>query len=216
MAIITISRELGSGGGLITQMIVNTLNYRQADKELIGKIMLKYGVLTFHDVYDSVHTLWSRLDSRDKQVVSLLNETIKAFAKRDNTLIIGRGGFVVLKDYQNVLNVLLRAPFEYRVRNAMQTEQINDILEAEKAVRQNDEVRQSFLQTFYNVDPNDVRGFNLVIDTSRVPLNMAGRWIMEGAKAIDARSIKPELSSLQAEVDPVLLKTIEEVLAEPK
>jgi hypothetical protein len=39
---------------------------------------------------------------------------------------------------------------------------------------------------------------------------------MEGAKAIDARSIKPELSSLQAEVDPVLLKTIEEVLAEPK
>ena len=47
MAIITISRELGSGGGLITQMIVNTLNYRQADKELIGKIMLKYGVLTF-------------------------------------------------------------------------------------------------------------------------------------------------------------------------
>jgi cytidylate kinase len=178
--------------------------------------MLKYGVLTFHDVYDSVHTLWSRLDSRDKQVVNLLNETIKAFAKRDNTLIIGRGGFVVLKDYQNVLNVLLRAPFEYRVRNAMQTEQINDILEAEKAVRQNDEVRQSFLQTFYNVDPNDVRGFNLVIDTSRVPLNMAGRWIMEGAKAIDARSIKPELSSLQAEVDPVLLKTIEEVLAEPK
>lgn len=210
MAIITISRELGSGGGLITQMIVNTLNYRQADKELIGKIMLKYGLLTFHDVYDSVHTLWSRLDSRDKQVVNLLNETIKAFAKRDNTLIIGRGGFVVLKDYQNVLNVLLRAPFEYRVRNAMQTEQINDILEAEKAVR------QSFLQTFYNVDPNDVRGFNLVIDTSRVPLNMAGRWIMEGAKAIDARSIKPELSSLQAEVDPVLLKTIEEVLAETK
>jgi len=148
-------------------------------------------------------------------VVKLLNETIKAFAKRDKTLIVGRGGFMVLKDYQNVLNVLLRAPFEYRVRNAMQTEQIDDILEAEKAVKHNDEVRQSFLQTFYGVDPNDARYFNLVIDTSRIPLNLAGRWIMEAAKAIDARSIRPEFSSLQAEVDAVLLNTIEEVLAKP-
>lgn len=215
MAIITISRELGSGGGLISQMIVNSLNYRLADKELIGNIMLKYGVLSFNEVYDSIHSVWSRLDSSDQQVVKLLNETIKAFAKRDNTLIIGRGGFYVLKDYQNVLNVLLRAPLDYRIRNAMQTEQIDDILEAEKAVKHNDEVRQSFLQTFYGVDPNDARYFNLVIDTSRIPLNLAGRWIMEAAKAIDARSIRPEFSSLQAEVDTVLLNTIEEVLAKP-
>ncbi len=215
MAIITISRELGSGGGLISQMIVNSLNYRLADKELIGNIMLKYGVLSFDEVYDSIHSVWSRLDSSDQQVVKLLNDTIKAFAKRDNTLIIGRGGFYVLKDYQNVLNVLLRAPLDYRIRNAMQTEQIDDILEAEKTVKHSDEVRQSFLQTFYGVDPNDARYFNLVIDTSRVPLNLAGRWIMEAAKAIDARSIRPEFSSLQAEVDPVLLKTIEEVLAKP-
>lgn len=215
MAIITISRELGSGGGLISQMIVNSLNYRLADKELIGNIMLKYGVLSFNEVYDSIHSVWSRLDSSDQQVVKLLNETIKAFAKRDNTLIIGRGGFYVLKDYQNVLNVLLRAPLDYRIRNAMQTEQIDDILEAEKAVKHNDEVRQSFLQTFYGVDPNDARYFNLVIDTSRIPLNLAGRWIMEAAKAIDARSIRPEFSSLQAEVDAVLLNTIEEVLAKP-
>jgi len=109
MAIITISRELGSGGGLISQMIVNSLNYRLADKELIGNIMLKYGVLSFDEVYDSVHSVWARLDSNDQQVVKLLNETIRAFAKRDKTLIVGRGGFMVLKDYQNVVNVLLRA-----------------------------------------------------------------------------------------------------------
>ncbi len=37
MAVITMSRELGTGGGLISQMVTNSLNYKLVDKELIAK-----------------------------------------------------------------------------------------------------------------------------------------------------------------------------------
>jgi len=212
MAVITMSRELGTGGGLISQMVVNSINYHLVDKETIGKVLSQFGLLSFNKVYDSTHSVWSLFDSDYRELVKQLNRTILAFAKLDNTVIIGRGGFVVLKDYQNVLNVLLRAPLEHRIRNAMQTEQISDIREAEKIVRHSDEVRESFLQTFYNVNANSAQFFSLVIDTSRVPLHMAARWIMEAAQEIDRQKIPPERSSLKADIDPVLLRTVREVL----
>lgn len=212
MAIITMSRELGTGGGLISQMVTNSLDYHLVDKELIGKVLSQFGLLSFNKVYDSTHNIWSLFDSDYRELVKQLNKVILAFAKINNTVIIGRGGFVVLKDYQNVLNVLLRAPLEHRIRNAMQTEQIPDILEAEKLVRHSDEVRESFLQTFYNVNSNSAQYFSLVIDTSRVPLHMAARWIMEAAKEIDRQKFPPERNSLKAEVDPVLIKTVREAL----
>ncbi len=212
MAVITMSRELGTGGGLISQMVVNSINYHLVDKETIGKVLSQFGLLSFNKVYNSTHNVWSLFDSDYRDLVKQLNKTILAFAKLDNTVIIGRGGFVVLKDYQNVLNVLLRAPLEHRIRNAMQTEQISDIREAEKIVRHSDEVRESFLQTFYNVNANSAQFFSLVIDTSRVPLHMAARWIMEAAQEIDRQKIPPERSSLKADIDPVLLRTVREVL----
>ncbi|MEL7646191.1 MAG: cytidylate kinase-like family protein [Anaerolineaceae bacterium] len=212
MAVITMSRELGTGGGLISQMVTNSLNYHLVNKETIGKVLSQFGMLSFNKVYDSTHNVWSQFDSDYRDLVRQLNKTILAFAKINNTVIIGRGGFVVLKEYQNVLNVLLRAPLEHRIRNAMQTEQISDILEAEKVVRHNDEVRESFLQTFYNVSSNSAQYFSLVIDTSRVPLHLAARWIMEAAHEIDKQKFPPERSSLNAEVDPVLERAVREML----
>ncbi len=212
MAVITMSRELGTGGGLISQMVTNSLNYHLVDKETIGKVLSQFGMVSFNKVYDSTHNVWSLFDSDYRDLVNQLNKTILAFAKHDNTVIIGRGGFVVLQEYQNVINVLLRAPLEHRIRNAMQTEQISDILEAEKIVRHSDEVRESFLQTFYNVNSNSAQYFSLVIDTSRVPLHLAARWIMEAAQEIDKKKIPPERSSLKAEVDPVLVKAVSNVL----
>ena len=212
MAVITMSREIGTGGGLISQMVTNSLNYRLVDKQLIGKVLEQFGILSLNKVYDTTHNIWSLFDSDYRDLIKQLNKTLLAFAKLDKTVIIGRGGFLVLQDYQNVLHVLVRAPLEHRIRNAMQTEQIPDILEAEKVVRHSDEVRESFLQTFHNVSANSAQFFSLVIDTSRVPLHLAARWIMEAAKEIDRQSIPPERNSLNAEVDPVLLKTVREVL----
>ena len=69
-----------------------------------------------------------------------------------------------------------------------------------------------FSADLHNVSANSAQFFSLVIDTSRVPLHLAARWIMEAAKEIDRQSIPPERNSLNAEVDPVLLKTVREVL----
>ncbi len=212
MAIITISREMGSGGGLVCQMITNSLNYKTVDKVTIENVMAQYGLTSFNALYGSVHNIWSKFDTQKKELINLLNQSIRAFAKFDNTLIVGRGGFVVLQGFQNVLNVLLRAPLEYRIRNAMDTEGIKDILTSENTVRQSDTVRQSFLETFYGVNANAANMFDLVIDTSKIPLNMAGVWIMEAAKAIDQKIIRPEFTTASIEVDPVLAGVVAKIM----
>lgn len=214
MAIITISRELGSNGGVIGQMILNTLHYRLVDKALIERVLQKCGSTSFTKIYDSRHNILSRFDNENKELVRLLNKTILAFAKYNNSLIIGRGGFAVLREYHNVINVLIRAPFEQRVRNAMVSEGIGDLVIAENTVRQNDRVRESFLQTFYDVPADSTQYFNIVVDTNRVPVSLAGRWIIEAAKAVDQQIIKPENNSLNAEVDPIIRKIVAELLSE--
>ena len=213
MAVITLSREYGSGGGALSQMIHNSLRYKLADKQLIEQVLRTYGLTTLDEVYHTTHNIWSRLDSQTMELVRMLNNTIRAFSKHDGTLIIGRGGFVVLQDYQNVLNVFLRAPFDYRVRMVMDTEGVHDILEAEEQVRQSDKARVSFLQIFHDIKPDSPQNFNLVIDTSRIPLHMAASLVIEAARNIDLRKPDPARSTASIEVDPVLGRIVEETLS---
>lgn len=214
MAIITLSRELGSGGGQITQMIANSLRYKLVDKALIEKVLAKYGLLSFDKVYDSPHLIWSRFDGEYQELVKLLNKTILAFARHDNTLIIGRGGFVILHKYCNVLNVLIKSPFEMRVNRLMADENIEDRTVAEKKIKENDLIRDTFLQAFYDVTADSIQWFDIVIETSKIPLNLAGRWIMESAKSIDQQRIRMEGTTLTAEVDPFTARTVAEILAD--
>ena len=213
MAIITLSREMGSGGSQIIQMIRNTLNYKVVDKSVIEDVLDQYGLIAFDEVYRSTHSIWSRFDTETTELIQQLNRTILAFAAHDQTLIVGRGGFVVLRDYENVLNVLIRAPFEWRVNHAVEMERIDNEQDAEQIIRQNDRVRENFLQTFYHVTPDCPRHFNLIIDTSRIPMHMAANWIIEAARDLDRQEVPTERHTSSLEVDPVLAQTVSDMLA---
>lgn len=212
MAIITISREFGGEGDAISQGIIKAKHIPLVDKAMIGSVLSQYGMVTFHDFYDSEHSVWDRYDSERDSMVKLLNQTILAFAKQDNLVILGRGGFAVLQDYDNVLNVLIQGSCEQRVLNIMKTMQISDEKEALRLIDQNDRVRRSFLQTYYNLKTEEVDMFDLAINTDAVPADMAVRWIVEAADQLDKRQSDKGRSTRGIDVDSVLETAIKKAL----
>jgi len=155
MAVITISREFGSDGDQISEKVAQSLKYACIDKAIMEKVLVQYGMVTFKKVYNSDQNIWDRFDEGKAEMVMMLNQTIQAFARQDKSVIIGRGGFIVLRKFENVLNVCITAPFERRVNNVMKARGITVRQEAEALVRQKDHVMRSFLQTFYNVKHMD-------------------------------------------------------------
>lgn len=213
MAIITISRELGSGGTTISLQVAKQLGYPLIDKDLIEAVLKQYGLVSFDDLYQSATSIWARFDPDNQLQLEMLNKTILAFASRDNSVILGRGGFAILQDYRNVINVRIQAPLPERVQHLMTSEGISSYQAAEERVKENDRVRNTFIETFYHVKWDAADYFDLVLDTSRVPIPLAVDWIVAAVKEMERDKIRPGSSTREIDVDPVLANTISDLMA---
>ena len=214
MAFITISREFGSLGTTIGQDIAKSLNYTFIDKTVFEKVLERYGVLAFHENYASPHDFWERLTDGNKDVTALFNKTILEFSRVNNAVFLGRAGFVLLHEYKNVLHVMIKAPFEKRVSNIMESMHISDREAAAEMVMKNDHARISYIKSFYKANPNDAAWFDLVIDTACIPPSTAGKWIAEAAGILGGKKIDPEKSTLSIESDEIMQKVVSDILSQ--
>jgi cytidylate kinase len=194
MTVITVSREFGSGGSPIAQKVAQTLGYHFVDKDTIGRVLSQYGLPEFEKEYDAAPpNFWARFDvqrmERRDQMVSLLNQTILALARHGNAVILGRCGFVVLKDYVDVLNVRLQGPLPSRIKYVMERENITDAGQAEAMVKEGDKIRAAFVETFYGARWDAAGAFDVVIDTDKVPTEMAAAWLVAAARALESRKV---------------------------
>ena len=144
MAVITISRQYGSGGDEIAALLCRRLGYRLFDKYLITQAAVESG-LSEREVVDlsedsyQLQGFFDRLFNRTRQVAQLwawanenpvyfempaAEETAIALVRRailkayqlGNFVIIGRGGQVVLQDHPDVFHVRVEAPIEARIQ----------------------------------------------------------------------------------------------------
>jgi cytidylate kinase len=212
MAFITVSREFGSFGTTISQRAAQALQYDYIDKAVLEKVLDQYGLVTFHKFYDSPHSFWERLEDGNQEIIEVFNSAVLECAKADHAVFVGRAGFALLRGYDNVFHVLIKAPFDTRVANTMQTMRIADRAQAEELVRRHDISRESYLRTFYNASASDAGPFSLVADTSLIPPETAEQWIVEAARLLEQREIDPAKSTRSIRSDVVMQKTVGAVL----
>jgi cytidylate kinase len=214
MAIVTISREFGSKGSEVSRYAAERLGYAYVDKETIEKVMIQYGLISFDRFYDAQYTIWDRFFENNQQIISMFSKTIHEFSKNDKTILVGRAGFILLTGFENVLHVLIRAPFEVRVQNTMRSMKITDRERAEELVLRNDQSRRSFVQTFYRADTSNTDWFNIALDTSVVPPETAAEWIADAARQLDSKEKNPEKTTFALESDEVLEDVVQKQLKE--
>jgi cytidylate kinase len=216
MAVITISREIGSGGLDIAQQVAKTLGYEFADKHTAEGIFRQYGLTKFDDLYSSAPSFLDLLNADNLLLVSMANEILEAVAKRGNVVILGRAGFAVLADYADVLHVRIEAPFSERVQRVMAREGLTDLQAAEERVSEDDSIHRKYVQRFYDRQWDAPSNFALILDTSSLSSDMAVQRIVEAVKTLDQKVHGEDaVTTAKIDVDPVLADAIAKVMAYP-
>lgn len=188
MSVITISRQLGSLGTEIAHAVANELNYEYIDKDKIGQALRDYGLSAFEvETFDEKPPpFWDYMDMQKKKFLQIIQALIHSFAKKDNVVIVGRGGQVLLKDFPGVLHVRIVAPFDLRIQRI--TEQGGgDKKKAMGVLRRSDRASARFMRGFFDVDWDDPGLYDLMINTRHLSAEEAGRMIMESARSLEIK-----------------------------
>lgn len=212
MTVLTISRELGSEGTFIARQVAQQLGYHFVDKVVIEKVLDQYGFVQFEEAYESSAGFWSRYDSLKLTMVNFLNQIILAFAHYNEVVIVGRGSFAVLAGLADVLNVRIKAPRLLRISRVMAQQGIAERDKAEALIKESDKVRAVFVESWYGVRWNTAKEFDLVLDTGKVPPDLAVTWLAETLRYMAQRQVGDQPSTRRIQVDPVLNEVITKVL----
>jgi cytidylate kinase len=215
MSVITISRDFGSEGDYIAERIAQTLGYHFVDKEFFSTVLSEYGLVEFDREYDTLPGFWQkfyaqRYERRD-EVVQMLNRVIRAVAQHGNVVILGRSGFEVLGGFANMIHVRLQAPLPVRIARVT-TELKIPFEQAEELVKENDKVHIAFTKEYYKIPWDEVHAFDLVINTGKIPPDLATTWLADTLNALGTvlEPDKPIISSI--EIDPILKTAVSNAL----
>lgn len=216
MAVVTISREMGSGGAEIGRQVAQALGYDFVDKDTIDRIFRQYGLTKFEDLYTTTPGILDLFQYDNLLIISMLNETLEALAHRGTVVILGRGGFAILGQLADVLDVRIVAPAALRAQRVMAREKLASLPEAEARVAEDDHMRQRFVQMFYNRQWDDHAAFDMIIDTGSVSYEAAAQQIVDAAHALDLKQFGSDaVTSASLAVDSVLADAVAKVLAYP-
>ena len=203
MAVITISRELGSEGDKIADLLCQALGYRRVDKAMLTQIAQEAGVdveailamersftTRARLVSSEMTSLYSRqpgafekkaaLDDRTYERV--VRETMEEYAKQGGAIIVGRGGQMILRDWPAALHVHLYAPLKVRVQRVAQRFAISEQA-AERRIAESDEEKKQYIHHMYKLaDWKDLKYYHLTINTAHVSPEVAAQIITLAVK----------------------------------
>lgn len=213
MAVITISRLVGSKGTSIGKEVAKRMNYHYVDIKLIQKIMDQYGQLDFKNIYDTKLSLWDRYSGMTIDMLEFFKRVMLSIAKSGNVLIIGRGSFVSLGKYADVLDVMIYAPIETRIRAIMEIRGISDPEKAKNYIIQKEEIRRYFVERTYNVRWNQIDNFDIVLNTGKLDTAFLIDTIVTAGKALENKvAVSSGLLTSDIKADEVLDNTVKSLL----
>ena len=189
--VITINRELGSGGRTVGEKLAEKLGVPFYDKAVVKGLMDKYqlSVEEIEMLKGRNHNWWADF----KRVLTLGEKTtmgskyyqmtmgdepdllttddlfraeteiLKGIANEESCVIAGRSGFFILKDHPNHLSILITAPLEQRIQRLMKKQGIT-AEEAKKTIENIDIARENYINKFTGTSRYDSRNYDLVIN----------------------------------------------------
>lgn len=183
MAIITISREMGSGGIPIVHQVAEELGYSLVDGDAIKNMATEYG-LTHEILLQIDEKPPAFIEQLDRQIELGMNRIqliVLEKALKGNVVIYGRGGQDLLPGIGNVFRVRVIAPFEDRVERWAEREWIDPDL-ARSLVRKSDQQRAGFIKYYFDRNWTNPIEYDMVINTARLANETAVKLIVEGIK----------------------------------
>lgn len=188
--VITLSREVGSGGHTVGRILAEKLNTRYCDKYLIESLEKKFNltpsgieklkgqkknwladVVRFIEPLPSAKTLGVdskfsqefRINVTTEDIYKAETEILKEMAELGSCVIAGRSGFHVFKDHPNHLNVFITASMPNRVQRVMKKQGLTEE-SAVAIIKDIDKARENYIQRFTGTSRYDARNYDLVLN----------------------------------------------------
>ncbi len=167
-AILTISREFGSGGREIGRAVAQELGYEYVDRERILADIRQHGVRweQWADQLDEhCPTVWEKYDWSFRGFSSLIQLHLLEHAKKGGVVIMGRGGNFLLKGVPHALRTRITAPLEARIERVIKREGV-DRETARWLCEKTDHERACFLHALYGGRWDDPAEYDRVFAVS--------------------------------------------------
>jgi cytidylate kinase len=181
--VITINREIGSGGHTVGGKIATKLGVPYYDKAVIQGLMGKYNLSI-----EEIESLKGRKQdwwSEFKRVIgigrdmsgSVINEPdlynandifrtekeiLLGIAEAESCVVAGRSGFYIFQDHPNRLSILITAPMEQRIQRLVSHQGLS-VEEAKKTIEKVDTSRENYIKKFTGTTRYDTHNYDLVI-----------------------------------------------------
>ncbi|PLY06137.1 MAG: transport-associated protein [Desulfuromonas sp.] len=180
MAIITISRQMGSGGIPIVQQVAEELGYTLVDGDVIKEAASEYDLTdeALQQIDEKPPAFVENLDRQIELNMNRIQLIVLEMALKGNVIVYGRGGQDLLPGISSVLRVRVIAPFEERIERWAEREWIDPDL-ARSLVRKSDQQRAGFIKYYFDRDWDDPIEYDLTINTLRISNETAVKLIRD-------------------------------------
>lgn len=130
--------------------------------------------------YDCEVKGWLDSDIYQEMVQTFIEELSK---KKIDAVISGRGGQCILQNKKNCFHVRIVAPLEDRIERAIKVKNV-DPKKAKKIVTEIDNRRHAYIKHYFKQDSRDPGLYHIIINSSKVDIDKAAKWIVELSKTI--------------------------------
>lgn len=186
--IITIGRELGSGGKLIGESLSRKLNIPCYDKELIQLASSESGLgKEFFEKADeqvtpgflgklfSPRSGYVSTDSRNyltsDSLFQIQSNVIQELAAKGSCIFVGRCADYILRDFPHLLSLFITADQPDRIQRIRETSSVS-AKEAERMIEQIDRKRSQYYNFFTNKTWGMANSYDLCLNSSLLGIDL--------------------------------------------
>lgn len=186
--VITINRELGSGGRTVGRLIAKKLGVSYFDKALIQALQKEYNlsVSEIEKLKGLKQGWWGEVqrifsigpsittdyymphlgEEPDYLTTDEVFETetaiLEKLATEGSCVIAGRSGFHVFRNHPNHLSILIQASLEHRLERVMCKQNVTRE-EAQTIIKKVDKMRENYVKKYTGTSRYDTHNYQLVI-----------------------------------------------------
>jgi len=190
--VITINRELGSGGRTVGRKLAEKLNVAYYDKLLINELKEKFQLDTeqieklksgksdwWREFINAamymgqgMNELWyyQRMTGEDdgslvtsSDMFKVEKQILENAAEEASCVIAGRSGFSIFANHPNHLSIFIQAPMEHRIQRIMSKQNLSRE-QAEQVIKKVDDMREAYVKKYAGTSRYDTRNYDLVFN----------------------------------------------------
>ena len=193
--IITISRQCGSGGHTIGQLVAEKLGIPLYDKKILEEVAKRSGlaedVIETEGEYSTssllfgiamgIYNGWDATQRENmplrEQINAYQTEFIREVAEKGACVIVGRCADYVLRERTDCINVYIYGKEDDRVKRVIEEHRVSDF-EAEVHVKKRDKKRAAHYKYITDQEWGDMKNYNLCLDSSKLGIEKCVELIL--------------------------------------